>query len=180
MITFTKKYPPEAVYGIIGALIYIGLTTLLYLFGLNAFLNPLFRTLLYLCILSLPIMAALHKRTLQDNNITFTEAFGAIFITFLIIETAWTFFYFMLFNYIDPGLSAQVKQAQIDYLLEQSITERNMEMEELIATYTEQDFKFTAEVAAESLLSYSFLGLILALLGGVFIKKEEKSGLGTL
>lgn len=166
-----QELPTEVKFGIAGGIFYALASYILYLAGPAAYSDAMAGSIAFLAIVAVAIYAGYHKKQKQDNVISFSEATQTIFLSFLIISFIWVIFYYMLFNVIDPDFNERVFEHQLE-MIEQLEEDEELSPEDREQFYDEP-IEVTLWSALQYLVSYAIMGLILALIGGGFLKNDN-------
>jgi hypothetical protein len=107
-----RKYNLPLIYGLIAGLAMILLLTLLYLGGVNTYMGKL-GYFSYVILIVLATVAALQEKKAQDGYLEFRDALKVTFLVFVIGLAMYTFFNWLLLNYIDPPFRREVERVAL-------------------------------------------------------------------
>lgn len=161
--------------GLTAALVYVGGLYIYYLQGPQLFAMPIPRIALFAVIVVIGMLAGWWQRKKQGGYITMRECFKVIFLTFLIAETAFAIFNWLLYTRIDPQLSNRV----LDYTIEQtrqmmkSLGTPQDEVEKTIANInTNRNMEMSFKTAFFTTLQFLMVWGLLAIMGGAILRKK--------
>lgn len=166
---------PSIKYGIIGGIVYILLSTILWIISPELLISPI-RIVPYAIILAIGIFAGVQLREAQGGLISFGQALLGIFLCYLIIEVIWAGFMLLLYNVIDPGLNVELKRLTIQASEEwfDKLNVPESDREEALEAMEAQSFNFDLKNAGITVLTYAGLEFVVALITAAIIKKKEE------
>jgi hypothetical protein len=160
-------------YGIIIGLIYVLLTLILYLID-RSLLASFWKAIPYLLVLGLLVYIGLQRKKELGGYLKFKEAVKTMFIVYFIAEVLFQLFNYSLYNFIDPELSAFMKEQALEKTKEGmenwGASEENTK--EVIKNMKNQDYSLTLNKTVLGLAFWSILGFIYTLIVAVLIKKS--------
>jgi hypothetical protein len=168
-----KKQNVFVAYGIISAIIVIIFYLLLYLGGIEWWLNPI-AYLGYVLPIVMAVLAAVKQKKLQDGYLSFGEALKGVFIVFVITGIGSTLFQYVLFNYIDVPFRDAMSQ-KIAQMTEETLRKFGMG-EDDIEKATDEILTGKSYTAGRMLLGFAFgciISFIVALIIAAIVKRKK-------
>lgn len=161
-------------FGIILAAYFVIRIALMYSIDLMLFANGWISLFDFIVLLTLTIVAIAKTKKAMGGFISFKEAFTVFFITILIGFVAYTLFYLLLFNVIDPGAKEILQEEVIRKTVEtmKNFGGDSAMLKETVTKMRETDSFSIPQQAlglGMALLMYSVVGLIVA----VAMKKNK-------
>ena len=122
------------------------------------------------------IMAVLAHRRMQVYQLIFFKAVKTVFIVYLIADIIWYIFYYLLFEFIDPGLEEVTRQITIDALMAYKDAGQTYMGDQNISTLIQQaretDYGLSIALLLPKLAYGLIGGFILSLIFGTAFKSE--------
>jgi hypothetical protein len=156
-------YPnPGIKWGIIAGVVIILTGIALYLTDQPTLFSLKFNFIqLFICAIT-GLLAGLEQKRKAGGYIGFKEALKPIFITFVIGTLVGTLFVYIIANYVDPGLPARMKAADIKSI-------ERMEAEQHPAGVTDEQLREQLTKLKQQDYSLTFVASMLSYLTGLFI-----------
>jgi hypothetical protein len=132
---------------------------------------------LFICAVT-GLLAGLEQKKKAGGYIGFKEALQPIFITFVIGTLVGTLFIYIIANYVDPGLPARMKAADIKSI-EQMEAEQHAagvtdeQLRDQLTKLKQQDYSLTFVASMLSYLTGLFLNFILSAILAAVIRKKR-------
>jgi hypothetical protein len=173
-VTMEEKIKTPAAHALIyclipaGAMIVYGI--ILYLFNEN--LNRFLSALSYIFLIAGMVYGTLqYRKQYLNDNMSYSQAFTTCFMIGLFCMIILTVFNFIFYKFIDPGIVQQMK----DMAREQMLAKRpDMTDQQLEAATSMQDkFMSPGALAIFGLLGGVLVSLVIALILGLFLKKQD-------
>ncbi len=168
-----KKQNVFVAYGIISAIILVVFYLLLYVGGLEWWMNPV-AFLGFVLPIVVAVLAAVKQKKLQGGYISFGEALKGIFIVFVITWLASTLFQYVLLNYIDVPFRQALAQKTAEVYEEMF---RNFGMkEDAIEKATDDILSGNSYTAGKMIMGFAVFCIvyfIIALIIAAIVKKKK-------
>lgn len=132
---------------------------------------------LFICAVT-GLIAGLEKKRKAGGYIGFKEALQVIFITFVIGTLVGVLFMYVLANYVDPGLPARMKAADLKFMEQMEADQRaaginDSKVSEELTKLKQQDYNLTFVASILSYLTGLFLNFIAAAVLSLVIRKKR-------
>lgn len=172
-----KSYNVIAIqYGFIVGLAYTVALFLLYFMGIEAFLG-FGRVGVYALVWAAIIYFTVQLRKTNDNTFTFGEALLVLMVMYVSAEVVWHFGNYVIYNFIDTDLAQIEKDVSIEktriamdkFGMSESDIDKAMERVE------KEDYAFTIFKFGKSLGIYMVIGLAMASIAALVIKKAPQT-----
>jgi hypothetical protein len=170
-------HSPSIKYGLIGGFTYIALMTVLYVISLEVFVGY-YRAIPYIAGIGFAIYAGIEEKRINGGYLAFQNALLTIFLAILIVEVIWSFYMLLLYNFIDPTLDQKVREVTVEKARQmfENLNMSDSQTDEVLSNLENASFKFNMQTILLSLLTYSVIGFVIALIAAAIIKKQpEKS-----
>jgi hypothetical protein len=132
---------------------------------------------LFICAVT-GLLAGLEQKKKAGGYIGFKEALQPVFITFVIGTLVGTLFMYIIANYVDPGLPARMKAADLKALEQMEAAQKaaginDSRLGEQLTQLKQQDYSLTLVASILSYLTGLFLDFIIAAILAVVIRKKQ-------
>lgn len=163
---------PVIKYGILGGVVYVLLTTILYEMGIS-FLTGYWRIVPFAAICFIAIYAAIEQKKTQGGYITFTQALFTVFLCFLIIELFWVIYMILLYHVIDPDLAAKVKVLVLEKLQGLEAKLGKDMLNKYMGKVSNRNFSFNVKNALIDYGVWAVIYFAISLIAAAILRKEE-------
>lgn len=171
---------PYMKHGLTGGLMVMVIITVFYMLGTKAFVDPFFSIvrflLLFVTVIALGVVAGREQKSLNNNLLPFHEAFTMVFLTFMVIGVIYNFYNYLLFNFIDPGLSEKIKSAVIENMAN-TLPDSGIDDEQedkIIEAAKNQNYNVSIGKTMLGVLIWGAISFLVALIVSAIMKKEPQ------
>ena len=168
-----KKQNVFVAYGLISAIVVIIFYLLLYVGGIEWWLNPI-AYLGYALPIVIAVLAAVKQKKIQGGYLSFGEALKGVFIVFVITGLGSTLFQYVLFNYIDVPFREALSQKTAE-MTEEMLRKFGMKDDD-IEKATDEILSGRSYSAGKMMLGFAFgciISFIIALIIAAIVKKKK-------
>jgi len=168
------KISVAVICGLIAGLLMVLLAAILYHGGVETYMGNI-AYLAYVILIVLAVIAAVKEKKANNGYLEFRHALKTIFLVFVIALALYSFFTYILLNYVDPAFRKQVDKAVIENW--ERILKRWGASQEKIDEMREQAKHQNTEPsifgALLGLAMYYVLFFVIALLIAAIVKKKK-------
>ncbi len=167
---------PSVKYGLAGGIVTILLLSLFYFLDLHKSSSSyriIFFTLVLFLNIGLTVWAGLEEKQNNAGKLPFQDGVFRVVLTFIIIIVIYNGFYYLLFNFIDPGLHETTKELTIEQMKKQ-LPEQGLNEEEIkkqIENVKNSEFTIFKTIFWTFIMA--LLSFVVALITAAFIKEES-------
>ncbi len=159
-------------YGMLAGLVTVVLYMIIYFVNAKTMLGPLVQWGSLLIFIGAMAKAGIDRKNDNGGYLSFMDTFLEGFKTYAIAAIIYYIFYYILFNFIDPGLTELLKEQAIEAIEKMAGLVGGDGMEAAMDAIESQDFSIGIGSALMSLFMSILGGGIVALIVAVFIKKD--------
>lgn len=163
-------------YGLMVGLAYTVALFMLYFMGIEVFLG-FARAGVYGLVWAAIIYFTVQLRKTNDNAFTFGEALLVLMVMYVSAEVVWHIGNYVIFNFVDAELSQTVKDVSIEKtraMMEKFGTPEG-EIDKAMERVEKEDYAFTIFKLGQSLGIYMVVGLVMASIAALVIKKAPQN-----
>jgi hypothetical protein len=176
-----NKYAIAVRYGVIGALITCIISFLSYLFYRQLFgsftMSMATRFIFFAIGLFIPIWGGITFRRANNGNISFLEAFTAVFIIYMITAFAAVMMSYLICNVIDPqypdNLTELLKNTTRDTM--EKFGAQDDQIEKTMEQFKVENIRPTMRSSVMQIGISAIIGAVLSIIVGLFIKRNSET-----